>query len=403
MTERKAIGKPLAADEREKRRWMLASTVLNAFLAVIKLAWGLFSGSTVVIADAIHSLSDVIGALLVYGAVRLAPYHSQRFPLGLHKLEDMAAVIGGLGVLFAGYEILRSIFLEEGVQAPSVPIATLWFMVVVLIIQAVFYQVEKRAARRLHSPGLNSDVVNWLGDLGAGLVVMAGIAGHILNIPYTQEAAVIFIAMLIFHGAYEVIRDGLLSLLDAFTAQEEQDQVRQYLESLAAVTRIRSLRIRQAGSVLFLNTTLELDERNFKLAHQLADDIADQLKTAIPRLESVTIHYEPTQRPFRRVASLFDADKQLLAQGFGKAVWIRMEDYDKNNKLISSQWVSNPYGEGKRGKGVKLAAWLITKQVDTVSFAPSSSPDTLIDLLGAAGIQVNAVKSSSGPVLTGVD
>ncbi|MEN8130339.1 MAG: hypothetical protein ABFS45_09130 [Pseudomonadota bacterium] len=71
--------------------------------------------------------------------------------------------------------------------------------------------------------------------------------------------------------------------------------------------------------------------------------------------------------------------------------------------LIFSQWISNPYAEGQRGKGVKLAAWLITKQVDTVSLAPGTSPNTIIDLLGAAGIEVHAVKSASEPVLTGVD
>jgi len=47
-----------------------------------------------VLADAIHRFFDVIGAVLVYGAVRLAPHHSARFPLGLYKLEDMAAVNG---------------------------------------------------------------------------------------------------------------------------------------------------------------------------------------------------------------------------------------------------------------------------------------------------------------------
>lgn len=69
--------------ELKKQHWMLGSTLLNTFLALIKLGWGIFSGSTVVLADAIHSISDVVGALLVYIAVRFAPYHSRRFPLGL--------------------------------------------------------------------------------------------------------------------------------------------------------------------------------------------------------------------------------------------------------------------------------------------------------------------------------
>ena len=160
----------LHSNESSKRRWMLASTLLNTLLALAKLGWGIFSGSTVVLADAIHSISDVVGALLVYAAVRLAPHQSRRFPLGLYKLEDMAAVIAGIGVVFAGYEILRSVFVGAGVSESSVPLQTLAFMTVIILIQLVFYIYEKRAAQKLKSPGVSSDVANGMGDIGAGVV-----------------------------------------------------------------------------------------------------------------------------------------------------------------------------------------------------------------------------------------
>lgn len=366
---------------------MIASTLLNTVLAGAKLAWGLLSGSTVVLADAIHSLSDVIGALLVYGAVRVAPHRSARFPLGLYKLEDMAAVMGGLGVLFAGYEILRSVFSDKGVAPPSVPLATLGFMVVVLVVQALFYHYEKRAAQALHSPGLNSDVVNWLGDLGAGLVVMAGISGHLLGIPYAQETAVIIIAVLIFHGAYKVIRDGLFSLLDASTADEELEQARSYLESLPLVDRVQSLRIRRAGSALFLNTTLELEPQGFSQAHRMVDDIADELKRAIPRLESVTIHYEPVMSALHRRVTLFEANKQTPAGAFGKAHWLRLDEIDEYGAIKAQQWFINPYREDDHGKAMKLTAWLVKNRIDEVCFEPKGSPAPLTELLDTLGIQ----------------
>ena len=373
----------------QKRRWVLASMLLNAVLAVAKLVWGLMSGSTVVLADAIHSFSDVIGALLVYGAVRLAPHHSARFPLGLYKLEDMAAVAGGLGVLFAGYEILRSVFSGSGVTPPSIPVATLWFMLVVLFVQGFFYRFEKRAAQALHSPGLNSDVVNWLGDLGAGLVVMAGISGHLLGIPYAQEGAVIIIAGLIFHGAWEVIRDGLLSLLDASVAEEEVEQARAYLESLPLVDRVQSLRIRRAGSALFLNTTLELEPQGFSQAHKMVDDIADELKREIPRLENVTIHYEPVRNDLHRRVILFDADKATLASAYGRANWLRLDEIEGKGTIKSQQWFKNPYHEDEHGKAMKLTAWMVKNRVDEVCFNPAGSPEPLMELLSTLGVQVS--------------
>ena len=382
--------------ELEKRHWMVASTGLNTLLALAKLAWGIFTGSTIVLADAIHSISDVVGAALVYVAVRLAPHHSARFPLGLYKLEDMAAVVGGLGVLLAGYEILRSVFTGSGVTPPSLPIATLWFMVVVLIVQAVFYRIESRAAGKLHSPGLNSDVANWLGDMGAGLVVMAGIAGHQLGIPLAQEVAVIIITGFIFHSAYAVIRDGLLSLLDASTAKNEMEQARSYLEALPQVEKIHGLRIRRAGSALFLSATLEVEPKGFGAAHRLVDEISEELKRQIPRLESVTLHYEPTRNDLLRRVTLFEEDKITPATSFGKTCWLLLEEIregesgadDGENRVESTQWFRNPYLGSDHGKAMKLTAWMVKNRIDEVCFTPDHAVDTLLDLFSTLGIRI---------------
>ena len=91
--------------ERQKSRWMMASTGLNALLSVAKIGWGIYSGSTVVIADAVHSISDVLGALLILAAIRFFRHRSLRFPYGLHKVEDMAALGGAMLVVVAAYEI----------------------------------------------------------------------------------------------------------------------------------------------------------------------------------------------------------------------------------------------------------------------------------------------------------
>ncbi|HEB55320.1 MAG TPA: cation transporter [Gammaproteobacteria bacterium] len=394
--------------EIEKRRWMLGSTLFNSLLAMIKLGWGIFSGSTVVLADAIHSISDVVGALLVYIAVRFAPYHSRRFPLGLYKLEDMAAVIAGLSVLFAGYEILRSVFVGDGVSAPTVPLATLLVMAVILILQLLFFIYEKRAAKRLQSPGLDSDVANWFGDIGAGMVVLIGIGGHLLQIPYIQEIAVVIIAIFIFHSAYEVIRDGLLSLLDASVAQWEEQQARELLASIPGIEGVGEVIVRKAGSALFLKTTLAMDAQGLDKAHQLADEVEAQLMEKIPALEKVTIHYEPVKKPYKRVATLYEADRKTPAGAFGKAHCILLQDItrqevDSNPNTgadIRETWVTNPYLDEPHGRAMKLAAWLIRQRIDELHFNAENTPgnsaqDVLTELLSGAGI---AIQSSIGKI-----
>ncbi len=390
--------------ELEKRRWMLGSTFLNTLLAVAKLGWGIFSGSTVVLADAIHSISDVVGALLVYAAVRFAPHRSKRFPLGLYKLEDMAAVVAGLGVLFAGYEILHSVFVGKGVASSSIPIATLAFMAVVILTQLIFYLYERKAALRLRSPGLNSDVANWLGDIGAGMVVIIGVGGDLLHIPYIQEIAVIIIALLIFHSAYEVLRDGILSLLDASVAHEEKQLAREYLESIPTVRHVREIIVRKAGSVLFLKATLEMDTRGFEQAHELVNAMEVQLKDKIPALEKVTIHYEPARKSYNRVATLYDQDCKTPATSFGKAECILLEDIphadsstpQNADNPLHKACVKNPYLDDAHGKSLKLAVWLIRNGIDELRFgirnAPGDDNSLLPDLFNASAIKVTNLK-----------
>lgn len=387
----------LHSNESSKRRWMLASTLLNTLLALAKLGWGIFSGSTVVLADAIHSISDVVGALLVYAAVRLAPHQSRRFPLGLYKLEDMAAVIAGIGVVFAGYEILRSVFVGAGVSESSVPLQTLAFMTVIILIQLVFYIYEKRAAKKLKSPGVSSDVANWMGDIGAGVVVIIGVAGQTLNIPYIQEISVVIIAVLIFHSAYEVLRDGLLSLLDASVAQAEENQARQYLEALPYVERVSEVIIRKAGSVFFLKATVQVNTLGLEQAHQWADEIEQQLKLQIPQIEKVTIHYEPVKNTYFRIARLFEQDQKTLAASFGKVQCIQIQDVDTaenqrgKSKIIHQSWVKNPFIQESHGKSMKLAAWLIQQHVKRVELDgadPAMDSSSLRELLSAAGIEL---------------
>ncbi|MCL4525493.1 MAG: cation transporter [Gammaproteobacteria bacterium] len=129
------LGKITPSDlvERQKSRWMMASTGLNGLLSIAKIGWGVYSGSTIVIADAVHSISDVLGALLILAAIRFSRHRSLRFPYGLHKVEDMAALGGAMLVVVAAYEIARAVFFSGGAQPPHNPMATMGFMTAVLV------------------------------------------------------------------------------------------------------------------------------------------------------------------------------------------------------------------------------------------------------------------------------
>ncbi|HEB82144.1 MAG TPA: cation transporter, partial [Gammaproteobacteria bacterium] len=276
----------------ERQRWLFASTMLNTALAAAKIGWGVVMESTLVTADGIHSISDVFGALLILLALRFAAHKSARFPYGLHKLEDMAALAGGLGILFAGYEIIRSVFFDQGIHTPEAVWTTVGFIAAILLVQGVFYYAELRAAKRLNSPGVRADAINWLGDIGAGLIVISGLVAHHFAIPYAQEIAVIIIIVMIFQGAFDVLKESVFSLLDAADTGLTK-KVHDLVIAEPGVTQIKRLTVRKSGSVYFASIELGIAETNIVEAHKQIDSLVEKLHKAIVELESVTIHYEP--------------------------------------------------------------------------------------------------------------
>ena len=372
--------------ERQKSRWMMASTGLNGLLSIAKIGWGVYSGSTVVIADAVHSISDVLGALLILAAIRFSRHRSLRFPYGLHKVEDMAALGGALLVVIAAYEIARAVFFSGGARSPDNPLATMGFMTAILVAEGIFYVFERRAAARLHSPGLQSDVVNWLGDIGAGVVVIAGIGGHLLRIPFAQEIAVLIILFLILEGTWGVLKNAILSLLDASVESELYAKAKNLLLTTPEVEGVEGLRLRHAGSVLFADATIGIAAANFAHAHEVADRAQQRLQEAFPELENITLHYEPPFKPFKRRALLLTEEGSALATRFGMAQRIRFEDENREGALVNTQTLNNPVPGTEKGRGIRLAAWLIAQGADEIHMRAGQLEPALEALLSAAGV-----------------
>ena len=371
----------------EKQRWLFASVLLNAALSAAKLGWGWIMGSTLIIADGIHSISDVFGALLIFLALLFVKHKSQRFPYGLHKLEDMAAVLGGLGILFAGYEIIHSVFFEAGIMTPEDIWSTVGFIFALILIQYIFYIYELKAARRLNSPGVKADAINWLGDIGAGMIVAVGLIAHHYNVSYAQEVAVVIIVMMIFKGAFDVLKEALFSLLDAVDIQLNT-KAQDILIAQPDITEIKRLNIRKSGSVYFADIELKMLDLNLEKAHKRVDFFVEELHNSIPELETVTIHYEPDHPSYQTIVKLLDSDKEHLSVEFGKTSWIEVIHQENSGQIISQKTISNPHAEDKQGRAFKLVALLLSLHTDKVIIGYMVPDENIVALFDALDIEL---------------
>ncbi len=363
-----------------KERWMIASTILNMLFGTLKAVFGFFTGNVVVLADALHSFGDVIGALLVYLAVRFSSHHSERFPFGMNKLEDFAALTGGIIVFVAGYEILREVIFRPETASTNHPIETIIFMAAIILLTLIFYRMEIRSAKRINSPGLEADASNWLGDLSANVVVLLSAVGALVQIPYIDTIAVIILVALIFKSVFHITRRSALSLLDASAPAETMKAIRHLIEHEYFVNSIELLRVIPAGSVYFVYAVLHTNSQNFKGIHLKVDELSDRIKADIPNIEEVLIHYEPENHEFVRHAYLLNKDQQNLSSEPGKTAWIRLED-EKDGQIINTEIVENPHHSDDKGKSLKLINLLVKHNVDVATFRKSPTQDFIIKFL----------------------
>ncbi len=378
---------PTRKKQKQKESWLLASTALNSLMAVVKLIVGYATNTNVIIADGIHSISDVVGSVLIYASIKLAGKKSRRFPMGLHKLEDLAALAGGIAIFYAGYQIIRQVIIQQHSMVPEHVSITIPFLFVILFVQASFAYFEMLSSKKLNSPGVNTDLLNWLGDLGTTVIAIIGIVLSYYRVPYAQKIAVIVIVLIIFHEAYGIVKDAVFTLLDASVDSAIINRARLIIESHPQVENVETLFIRKAGSIYIADIVLQLKEKNMARAHEIVENIEEDLRESIENLEVVTIHYEPVKKKTRRRAVLLTENREI-AQRLRDVAFIRMEEMDENGNIIHTVEYQNPFFEEGKGHSMRLISWLMKRDVDEVIFNPTRMNMDKLELFRSLGMEI---------------
>jgi cation diffusion facilitator family transporter len=279
-----------AARERTARLSVLAAIVLVA----IKLGTGLATGSLGLIAEAAHSATDLVAALLTLFAVRLAVRPADReHHYGHGKAEHLAALaesaVLGLVSAVIAYESLRRLFGSDA-TVPDVTWWSLLVIVVVIVIDAGRALGSARAARRYESPALASNALHFASDLAGSVAVLIGLVVVRAGEPKADAIAALFVAVLVILAAVRLARRSVDVLMDRASG-EAATQVRSALTSLPV--EVRRVRVRHAAGYDFVDVVVAVPpDVGVAQAHALADDVEDAVGQALGHAD-VVVHVEP--------------------------------------------------------------------------------------------------------------
>ncbi len=272
--------------------------LVNTGLAIGKGVAGAFGHSFALLADAIESLADIIGSLVVWGGLRLSALDADdEHPWGHGKAEPIAAAIVGVMLMAAAIGIAVKA-VEAALVPHSVPATwTLAVIAVVVLLKETLFRRVLQVAEATSSSAVAADAWHHRSDaissvaafIGIGLAVVLGPAWY-----WADEAAAMVAAALIAANGWRIVSPALHELMDGTPDAQMLEQVGEAATAVSGVCCIEKLMARKVGTRYFIDLHVQADAAmSLHDAHVLSGRVKTAIRRAVPMVENVLIHMEP--------------------------------------------------------------------------------------------------------------
>lgn len=274
----------------------LVSVIVNIFLSFFQVIAGLFSGSQGLIADGIHSFSDLLADFIVLFANKKSqkPRDSDH-PYGHWRYETGAALIIG-GILCAvGLGMLWSAIgkLHHPETIAEVHAIALWVALAALVVKESLFRYMLAVANRVRSSLLVANAWHARSDAASSVVVAIGIIGNLLGLPYCDPLAALVVGLLVLRMGYVFAANALHDLMDRGVAAPREQAIRDILGSLPGILGFHDLKTRKAGDFILLDVHIEVaSDLSVKQGHELTVQVQNAL-CAADDIISVMVHVDP--------------------------------------------------------------------------------------------------------------
>ncbi len=276
------------------------SVGVNLILTITQVAVGILAKSQGLVADGIHSLSDLVADFVVLFASHHAkkdadedhPYDHQRF-------ETAASLVLGALLLAVGIGMLWSAFrkLEEPDLVQQVHIVALWVAGGALIAKELLFRYMLSVAKRVKSSMLVANAWHARSDAASSLVVGIGIIGNLAGYPILDPIAALIVGFMVAKMGWSFGWDAMHDLMDRSVDEQEVAAIRQTLVDTPGVKSVHDIRTRKMGDMIVVDAHIEVDAA---ISVEAGHDIAVEARQRVlqrHRVLNLMTHVDPWRRP----------------------------------------------------------------------------------------------------------
>lgn len=280
--------------ETQKSTWV--SVWINFFLTVLQIVVGYFGRSQALMADGLHSLSDLLSDFLVLYANRESSRSADAaHPYGHARIETAATFI--LGVVLAGLGLALLWGAGAKLQDPSaiqpVHVATLYIAMLTLVSKELLYRYLMAVAKKLRSQLLAANAWHSRSDAASSLVVVVGIGGNLLGYRFLDLIAAVLVAFMIVHMGWKMAFQALSDLIDTALDEASVANIRATIASTPGVLGLHELRTRKMGDQALVDAHILVDPRiSVSEGHHIAERARKRVLETHEVLD-VMVHIDP--------------------------------------------------------------------------------------------------------------
>ena len=307
---------------RTTQRVTLVGAGVNCLLAGLQIAFGLLGKSQALLADGIHTLSDLSTDFIVLYASRRASREADSdHPYGHGRIETLASMVLGVILGMVGIGIgIRGVESILGPPAENPEAITIVFAFIAIVAKEALYRYTLRAARATHSSMLESNAWHHRSDALSSIVVLIGISAQLMGMHYMDAVAAIIVACMISWIGLRLSRKALNELIDTGLDLDLVEQVRVAMQANPSVIGVHNLRSRSMGGLGYVDAHIEVDsDLTVSEAHYIAHRIEHHVKKRFPKIIDVHIHIDPLNDSIRDSVLARLPERQQIEQDLASA------------------------------------------------------------------------------------
>lgn len=289
----------IVEDFKVAKKWAVIGVVVNIVLTTFKAFAGVKGGSSAMVADALHSASDIFSSAVVFVSLKITEKPAdEKHPYGHGKAEAIATAIVGVVLFVAGIQILMAGI--DAIRSGSIDIpGTIAFYAAILSIvtKEMLYRLTFKVGKRINSPATMANAMHHRSDAFSSIATLIGIGGALLGFPIMDKLAGMIVSLFILKMGIDILRDGTNQIMDSSAGTEKIDNIEKAALNTPGVEDAHDIRIRQSGTHYLVDLHISVDrDMSIYEAHKVGEVVRSNIHKDVEKIYEVIVHIDPKDK-----------------------------------------------------------------------------------------------------------